>query len=93
MKAALKQVVKLSPPLYVTRKLYAYTDASVTQGVSYILLQRKDENDPSGGYKIMSCDNTTCKKGRVSYWPFQAKLALFQRKTLLEEGIGCTYLL
>ena len=60
-------------PLDVNKKLYAFTDATVTQGVCNILLQRKDEGDPSKDYHIISCDSTTIKRGWVKYAPFEAE--------------------
>ena len=43
------------------------------QGVCNILLQRKDEGDPSKDYHIISCDSPTIKRGWVKYAPFEAE--------------------
>ena len=77
LKKTLKESVKLSP-LDVKKRIIAYTDAAVTCGMCYLLLQKKEETDddknPEKGYLIISCDSTTFRRAQCQYRPFEAEL-------------------
>ena len=77
LKQAMKESIKLSP-LDVNKKIYCFTDAAVTCGMAYLLLQKKNENDedkdPKHGYLIVSCDSTTFRRAQCMYSPLEAEL-------------------
>ena len=77
LKAALKESIKLSP-LDVNKRIFAFTDAAVTCGMCYLLLQKKVETDddlnPEHGYLIISCDSTTFCRAQCQNSPFEAEL-------------------
>ena len=54
------------------------TDAAVTVGMAYLLLQKKVESDddfnPQHGYLVIACDSTTLRKAQCQYSPFEAEL-------------------
>ena len=58
LKKALKESVKLSL-LDVNKRIFCFTDAAVTCGMCYLLLQKKVETDDDknlkNGYVIISC--------------------------------------
>ena len=59
LKKALQESKRLSP-LDVNKRIFCYTDAAVTCGMCYLLLQKKVESDddknPEHGYVIISFD-------------------------------------
>ena len=67
LKQAMRETVKLSP-LDLNKKIFCYTDAAVTVGMCYIIVQKKREEDndidPKHGYLIISCDSTTFRKAQ-----------------------------
>ena len=74
---AMKESIRLSP-LDTNKKIFCYTDAAVTCGMAYLLLQKKQESDddrnPEHGYLIISCDSTTFCRAQCMYSPFEAEL-------------------
>ena len=81
LKTTLKESVKLSP-LDIKKRIFAYTDAAVTCGMCYLLVQKKVESDddknPENGYLIISCDSTTFRRAQCQYSPFEAELLAIQ---------------
>ena len=77
LREALKQSIKLSP-LDTSKRVFAMTDAAVTVGMAYLLLQKKVESDddfnPQHGYLVIACDSTTFRKAQCQYSPFEAEL-------------------
>ena len=77
LKKAMKESIKLSP-LDINKKIFCFTDAAVTCGMAYLLLQKKNEmdedKDPKHGYLIISCDSTTFRRAQCMYSPFKAEL-------------------
>ena len=77
LRQALKESVKLSP-LDVNKRVFAMTDAAVTCGMCYLLLQKKVESDedfnPEHGYVVISCDSTTFRRAQCQYSQFEAEL-------------------
>ena len=57
LKVAMRESIKLTP-LDTSKKIFCYTDAAVTCGMAYLLLQKKQESDedkdPEHGYLIIS---------------------------------------
>ena len=84
MKRAIQEALKLSP-INTRKKLYAFVM------VAYILAQRKDEDDESKGFNIISVDSTTVKRAHVQYSPFMAEaLGLFwflKKKDFFTRGV------
>ena len=77
MKQAMREKIKLSP-LDLSKKIFCSTDAAVTVGMAYLLVQKKreedDDKDPKHGYLIVSCDSTTFRRAQCQYSPFEAEL-------------------
>ena len=77
LKQAMRETIKLSP-LDLNKRIFCYTDAAVTVGMCYIIVQKKveedDDVDPEHGYLIISCDSTTFRKAQCQYSPFEAEL-------------------
>ena len=77
LKKAMRESIKLSP-LDINKKIFCFTDAAVTCGMAYLLLQKKQESDedrdPKHGYLIISCDSTTFCRAQCMYSPFEAEL-------------------
>ena len=73
----MRETIKLSP-LDLNKRIFCYTDAAVTVGMCYIIVQKKveedDDVDPEHGYLIISCDSTTFRKAQCQYSPFEAEL-------------------
>ena len=64
LKKALKEFIKFSP-LDTNKRIFCYTDATVTCGMCYLLLQKKVETDD---------DSTTFRRAQCQYSPFEAEL-------------------
>ena len=65
-------------PLDTSKRIFCYTDAAITCGMCYLVLQKKvetdDDKDPEQGYVIISCDSTTFPRAQCQYSPFKAEL-------------------
>ena len=79
LKKAMRESIKLSP-LDTNKKIFCFTDAAVTCGMAYLLLQKRqesdDDRDPEHSYLIISCDSTTFCRAQCQYSPFEAELLL-----------------
>ena len=51
------------------------TDAAPSMGMAYILGQFKDPDNEEKGNNRVACVNTTFKKGKCSFSPFEVELA------------------
>ena len=50
-------------------------DSAPTVGTSYLLLQSRDEDDPSEGYRFISMDSSNFRRGQLSLCLFEAEVA------------------
>ena len=90
LKKTLKESVKLSP-LDVKKRIFAYTDAAVTCGMCYLLIQKKvetdDDKNPENGYLIISCDSTTFRRAQCQYSPLRLNSWIYsgsaRRRTII----------
>ena len=74
LKKCLKEHVKISP-IDVSKNLELVIDSAPTVGTSYLLLQRRDEEDPSKGFKFIAMDSANFRRGQLSLCPFEAEVA------------------
>ena len=74
LKKCLKEHVKISP-IDVSKNLELVIDSAPTVGTSYLLLQRKDEEDPSKGFNFIAMDSANFRRGQLSLCPFEAEVA------------------
>ena len=74
LKKCLKEYVKISP-IDVSKGLELVIDSAPTVGTSYLLLQGRDEEDPSMGYRFISMDSSNFRRGQLSLCPFEAEVA------------------
>ena len=62
-------------PLDTSKKIFCYTDASLTCGMAYLLFQMKQESDedkdPVHVYVIINCDSTTFCRVQCHYSPLK----------------------
>ena len=90
LKKTLKESVKLSP-LDVKMRIFACTDAAVTCGMCYLLIQKKvetdDDKNPENGYLIISCDSTTFRRAQCQYSPLRLNSWIYsgsaRRRTII----------
>ena len=66
--------VKFSP-IDTSKGLELVIDSAATVGTNYLLLQRRDEEDPSKGYRFISMDSSNFRRGQLSLCPFEAEVA------------------
>ena len=74
LKKCLKEFVKISP-IDTIKGLELVIDSATTVGTSYLLLLRRDEDDPSIGYWFISMDSSNFRRGQLSLCPFEAEVA------------------
>ena len=65
LKKCLKEHVKISP-IDVSKGLELVIDSAPTVGTSYLLLQRRDEEDPSKGYRFIAMDSENFCRGQLT---------------------------